>query len=364
MRITSAAVRDGRHRFAAALQTALTIDEVELAFLESAHYAIPSPSCGLYKLDPDSGRMIDRRAKVGVDFLDEYEDFGRHDDPVLDFVLQQRRPIDSSRVVKQAVWDRSGALTALHVGGHYHSLEAPLIVSGVLYGTMNFARPRDLPSFSDSDLAAARTAAEQLGLAIERALRFEVIGQRTNMLEHTLDRLPQAVVVTSLDAQVIFRNRAARASASADSDPAGPWALIEESIGEALEKFRRLGKRVNTRTCWDASRQICLIVKSFRLPDRDDSAMTLVFECTGEGAARLPAWNVLSKREQEIAELVSQGLTNKQIAERAFISENTVKQHLKRVFAKTDVRNRAELMQRIWAADSVEPPAGSVGLPT
>jgi DNA-binding CsgD family transcriptional regulator len=78
--------------------------------------------------------------------------------------------------------------------------------------------------------------------------------------------------------------------------------------------------------------------------------MTLIFPCVSDNDAHLPAWDVLSRREQEIAELVSQGLTNKQIAERAFISENTVKQHLKRVFNKTDVRNRAELMQRIWAA--------------
>jgi DNA-binding CsgD family transcriptional regulator len=32
------------------------------------------------------------------------------------------------------------------------------------------------------------------------------------------------------------------------------------------------------------------------------------------------------------------------------VTENTVKQHLKRIFAKTDVANRAELVQRIWTA--------------
>ncbi|MGW2184030.1 response regulator transcription factor [Streptomyces sp. NPDC001732] len=48
--------------------------------------------------------------------------------------------------------------------------------------------------------------------------------------------------------------------------------------------------------------------------------------------------------------MVSEGLTTKQIAARAFISENTVKQHLKRVFAKTGVSNRAELVQLIWTS--------------
>ena len=65
--------------------------------------------------------------------------------------------------------------------------------------------------------------------------------------------------------------------------------------------------------------------------------------------------NYTRAMQQEIAELVSAGLTTKEIASRAFVSENTVKQHLKRIFAKTDVRNRAELMQRVWAAAAQAP---------
>ncbi|MGH3262139.1 MAG: LuxR C-terminal-related transcriptional regulator [Trebonia sp.] len=358
MGAVSSAFGDGRHHFAAALQSALTTDEVEFSFLQAAHLAISGPSCGLYRIAPGSGTMLNRRARVEIDFLDEYEEFGRSDDPVLDFVLLERRPIDSSRVVDRTRWDRSGACSALQVGGCYHSLEAPLIVAGMLYGTINFARPRRDPPFSDADLISARVAAEQLGLAIERAMRYEATGQRATLLEHVLDRVPQAVVITDLDARVVFRNRLARAKAGAVGEPDGTWAIVEQSIAVAMEEFRRLGKRVCTRTGWDARHQRALVVKSFRLPDRDDAAMSLVFECAEEGAARLPTWDVLSRREQEIAALVSQGLTNKQIAERAFVSENTVKQHLKRVFAKTDVRNRAELMQRIWSAGKPDSSAG------
>lgn len=346
---TFAAHEEGRQRFAAALQSALTMREVERAFLDAAGAVIPAGGFGLYRIDPTSGDMLDAKAEVEVDFLGEYEEYGRRDDPVLEFVLHHQRPIDSSRAVHRTVWEQSGALTALNIGGYYHSMEAPVSVSGVLYGTINFARNNDFGPFSDADLVSARLAGEQLGLATERALRYERTGQRTSTLEHVLDRLPQAVVVTDLDARVIFRNRAAR------SDPPGQpqdgsLRLVEDSIVEAMEEFRQLGKRVVTRTAHDPHTHRRVVVKSYRLPDRDDAAMTIVFECATSDAAHLPAWDVLSKREQEIAELVSQGLTNKQIAERAFVSENTVKQHLKRVFSKTDVRNRAELMQRIWAA--------------
>jgi DNA-binding CsgD family transcriptional regulator len=48
-------------------------------------------------------------------------------------------------------------------------------------------------------------------------------------------------------------------------------------------------------------------------------------------------------------------LTNRQIAERAFVSETTVRQHLKRIFRKFDVHNRAQLVQSIWQTDGDAP---------
>lgn len=339
--------QEGRHRFAAAMQTALTIEDVEQAFIAAAGQVIPAGGFGLYRIEPESGQMLRVKAQVEVDFLDDYESYGRRDDPVLEFVLRQRSAIDSTRVAPKAQWDRTGACTALQVGGYYHSLEAPVLVSGLLHSTINFARTKGQPEFSEADLVSARMAGEQLGLATERALRYEAADQRATVLEDVLDRVPQALVVTDLDGQVIFHNRAAR---NHGPFAAGSSSLIDERIIEAMSEFRTFGKRIYTRAAFDRRTNQQVIVKSIRLPDRHDAAMTLVFACADDSAVNLPAWDVLSRREQEIAELVSQGLTNKQIAERAFVSENTVKQHLKRVFSKTDVRNRAELMQRIWTA--------------
>ena len=53
----------------------------------------------------------------------------------------------------------------------------------------------------------------------------------------------------------------------------------------------------------------------------------------------------LSEREEEIARLASEGLSNRQIGERLFVSENTVKKHLKGVFEKLGVSSRSLLMQ-------------------
>ena len=60
-------------------------------------------------------------------------------------------------------------------------------------------------------------------------------------------------------------------------------------------------------------------------------------------AARERPKSVLSGREREIVALVCQGFRNKEIAEKMFISEQTVKNHLHNIFDKLGVSDRLEL---------------------
>ena len=55
----------------------------------------------------------------------------------------------------------------------------------------------------------------------------------------------------------------------------------------------------------------------------------------------------LTEREREVAELASQGLRNREIAERLFISENTVKHHLKIAFQKMNIDRRSKLVEML-----------------
>ncbi len=56
---------------------------------------------------------------------------------------------------------------------------------------------------------------------------------------------------------------------------------------------------------------------------------------------------LLSRREQEVVHLVLQGLPNKQIADRCFITEQTVKDHLKHVYKKVGVPTRTALIAQL-----------------
>jgi DNA-binding NarL/FixJ family response regulator len=55
----------------------------------------------------------------------------------------------------------------------------------------------------------------------------------------------------------------------------------------------------------------------------------------------------LTARESEVAALLSQGMSNKEIARALWISENTVKTHLKAIFQKTTATSRSQAIVRI-----------------
>lgn len=54
----------------------------------------------------------------------------------------------------------------------------------------------------------------------------------------------------------------------------------------------------------------------------------------------------LSNREAEVAELVSKGLSNKEVANQLFVTEKTVKFHLTNIYKKMNVKSRAQLI--VW----------------
>jgi DNA-binding NarL/FixJ family response regulator len=65
------------------------------------------------------------------------------------------------------------------------------------------------------------------------------------------------------------------------------------------------------------------------------------------GAAGAASAGDLTERERDIAELVAEGRSNKQVAGALFLSEKTIEHHLSRIYAKLGVRSRVELAARM-----------------
>jgi DNA-binding NarL/FixJ family response regulator len=74
---------------------------------------------------------------------------------------------------------------------------------------------------------------------------------------------------------------------------------------------------------------------------------------------RQPAKETVSQRELEVLQLVSSGATNREVAERLFISEATVKTHLLHIYAKLGVNDRAAAVGAAFERGLLTPGAGS-----
>jgi DNA-binding CsgD family transcriptional regulator len=117
------------------------------------------------------------------------------------------------------------------------------------------------------------------------------------------------------------------------------WLVVEHSIeiygGLVAALFAAIGIGLGRR--W-TQRQPTVVVKEVQVAVPAPAQFV-------RDEARVQALG-LTPRELQILELMAAGLSTKEIASRAFVSENTVKTHSSRVFDKLGARRRTQAVQR------------------
>ena len=75
-------------------------------------------------------------------------------------------------------------------------------------------------------------------------------------------------------------------------------------------------------------------------------AKSLFYEASGQGkrpeSGRRGSQDSLTMREIEVLQLIGQGLSNQEMAQRMFLSEKTIKNHLTNIFRKINVTDRTQ----------------------
>ncbi|HYP13602.1 MAG TPA: response regulator transcription factor [Bryobacteraceae bacterium] len=106
--------------------------------------------------------------------------------------------------------------------------------------------------------------------------------------------------------------------------------VLKQTAPELIVKSIR---KVNAGEIWLDSHTTAAVMRQFAAPG------DVVPGAAAKGRERSP----LSQREREIVSLVAQGYKNREMAEKMFISEQTVKNHLHNIFDKLGVSDRLEL---------------------
>lgn len=107
--------------------------------------------------------------------------------------------------------------------------------------------------------------------------------------------------------------------------------VLKQTAPELIVKSIR---KVHGGEIWLDSHTTAAVMRQFAAPGEVAS---------GGGSGKARERSPLSQREREIVQLVAQGYKNKEMAEKMFISEQTVKNHLHNIFDKLGVSDRLEL---------------------
>ncbi|GIH16899.1 ATP-binding protein [Rugosimonospora africana] len=150
--------------------------------------------------------------------------------------------------------------------------------------------------------------------------------------EHALARLSEGFAA--------FRQRRVERAVAAADAAAGGFAAAGTPVEEALAHHLAGAAYRAAGQAHQAGQALARAAAGYR----DHGATWLSSMLAGTPVAGKVS---LTPREREIAELATTGLSNKEIADRLYLSRRTVESHLNRIFAKLDVRSRTAMAHRL-----------------
>ncbi|XVU29135.1 LuxR C-terminal-related transcriptional regulator [Actinoplanes sp. CA-054009] len=234
---------------------------------------------------------------------------------------------------------RAAGLTALHAGDYdtaYGYFRRMFDRDGV--PRHYFLGPRSLPQLA---LAAAQ---------IRRTADAREVLRRCGV--PSTDRM--AMLIAHATALLDPADAAERAFLEAVADPrrALRWPLEYAEAQLNLGLWLRNRRRTHdARPHLLAARDTFLRLGAHAHADQARRSLPVGLRPAGEPGPEAGAFGRLTAQKQLIARLVAEGLSNRQIAERLFLSPRTVGSHLYRIYAELGVSNRHQLRALVTADD-------------
>ncbi|MEX1005699.1 MAG: LuxR C-terminal-related transcriptional regulator [Acidimicrobiia bacterium] len=175
------------------------------------------------------------------------------------------------------------------------------------------------------------------------AMAWELAHDSLEMLDDYGDRVGAAAALETIADLAVARDepeRALRLLAASQRFHADTgivrFPIEADRFDRACDRARAALDPTDAVACWDAGGELSL----------EDA---VAYARRGRGQRQRPqiGWTSLTPVERDIVRLVADGHTNAAIGERLFISVNTVKKYLTRVYTKVDVDGRADLAAQV-----------------
>ncbi|HEX7559305.1 MAG TPA: helix-turn-helix transcriptional regulator [Usitatibacter sp.] len=251
----------------------------------------------------------------------------------------------------------------------HHVLYGIVREQGAALGQLSLYRPLDAPAFTPRERADLASVMRYIGHGIA--------GDQTRHHGSTLtfeDSDEEVMLVTDRAGGIRHGSEKARRllllATTSDINPASLKAAVNERAAQAL---RTLASRLDAVALGDEALPPAMsldtkwgryLLRAYWLDDDYQASDALIgvriqrqepmIVRFVQAMGRLP----LSPQQREIALMIAQGKSNQEIAEGLGVSGNTVAYHIKQLFLKLDVHDRAGAVERITARQRTGKPAG------
>jgi DNA-binding CsgD family transcriptional regulator len=219
----------------------------------------------------------------------------------------------------------------------FYCLCATLGHQGDPVGALGLHRKKTDGTFTSREKEIVRLLAPHLSQALHNI----------SLLETVADSQGVGMILIGADGLAIYMNREARFALNGRpvSDISDPGLCADPTFFKTNGKTYRVRSLPMTSTVKNCFADLSADFKRARrtrtviLLEPFPSLCHLKSKLSGFG---------LSPRQKEIASLIIQGLSNRDIAERLFICEQTVKDHLHDIFERMKIRRRSGVATKLW----------------
>jgi DNA-binding CsgD family transcriptional regulator len=227
--------------------------------------------------------------------------------------------------------------------------------------------------FTEDDLAIGDIVSSSMSAAFDRIQMIKVVEKRGSFFQMILDSTDVGLAALDLKRRVLFMNRKAVSICEgikknvipdytqhrpesvipppvlSDCQRLEEWVKNDQGLGFGLDSFP-----VTERAMAISSFEKCLFryrIVDKGVTDSNDPFLLITMEVF-PSHPRINDHAIkrdcnLTNRETEVVSYIVRGYRNAEIADKLFISEGTVKNHLRNIFEKTNVKNRTGLIHKV-----------------
>ncbi|MGH2837991.1 MAG: LuxR C-terminal-related transcriptional regulator [Thermoleophilaceae bacterium] len=258
-------------------------------------------------------------------------------------ILESGRPVADLHDATGGRPERSPRQRAVNAPiGLGSEVRAVFAADGSAWGIGQFNRFSDSPRYSEDEKAWLERVAPLFGAALRQALL-------TEPAELPADRGP-GIVVLDADGSAVSATSEATAwfeeidpTMSAMPFEATAYAARVRASADGESEKTTLRARLRTRN------GVWLSMHAAMLEGTDQLALVIGPAKASEVAPLIVEAYGFTQRELEVTRAIARGLGTAEIAAHLFVSQHTVRDHVKSVFEKVGVSSRGELVAKVFA---------------